>query len=233
MDSRNDEMDVGALYDWWSRHPRLLKVLYYIAFLGRESEFRQRAIEMLNLEPGETVFELGCGNGNSFPAIHGGIGRSGTLVGLDASRGMVQSARSRIRARNWENVNVVRGDVRRLPHLDGTFDAAYAAMSLSAVQEPKRAIEATMSALRPEGRLVVLDAQPFNRWPCRFLNPVLVRVATRATNWEPQVDLVDALRRAFETVEVATFNGGSIFIAYAQTKDVDEISNRSSSNGRG
>lgn len=221
MDSRNDETDVGALYDWWSRHPRLLNVLYDIAFLGRETEFRRRAIELLNLEPGETVLELGCGNGNSFPDIHRDIGRSGTLVGLDTSRGMVQSARNRINLRNWENVDVVRGDARRLPFIDGTFDAAYAAMSLSAVQEPEQAIEATMAAIRPGGRLVVLDAQPFERWPCRLLNPVLGRVSTLATNWKPQVDLVDALRREFETVDVATFNAGSILIASAQMKDVD------------
>lgn len=221
MDGRRDETDVGALYDWWSRHSRLLNVLYNVASLGREYEFRQRAIEELELEPGEIVLELGCGYGNSFPAIHRGIGRNGTLVGLDASRGMVQSARNRSRGGKWENVNVIRCDARRLPLADGTFDAAFAAMSLSAVQDPKRAIEATRTAIRPGGKFVVLDAQPFKRWPWRLLNPILTPIAARVTSWEPQVDLVDALRREFETVEVTTFNAGSIFIACAQTNDID------------
>ena len=89
-------------------------------------------------------------------------------------------------------------------------------MALSAVPNPERAIEATTDALRPGGRLVLLDAQPFQGWPWRRLNPLVVPVAEYATNWVPQVDLVAILRREFETVDVTTYNAGSILIARAR-----------------
>ena len=216
MDGTNDETRAGERYDWWSRHPRALEILYDVAFLGREATFRRRAMEALSLTSGERVLEVGCGNGNSFAAIHEAVGSTGTLVGMDASRGMVRSARNRIRDRGWGNVHVLRGDAQRPPLASGTFDAAYASMALSAVPNPERAIEATTDALRPGGRLVLLDAQPFQGWPWRRLNPLVVPVAEYATNWVPQVDLVAILRREFETVDVTTYNAGSILIARAR-----------------
>lgn len=203
-------------YDWWSRHPRALDVLYDLAFLGREDVVRGRALETLDVAPGERVLEVGCGTGNSFPAIREKIGRGGALVGLDASRGMVRSARTRIRARAWQNVHAVHGDARRLSFEAGTFDVAYASMSLSAVPDPEQAVEAIRTALRSGGRLVVLDARPFEQWPWRLLNRGIVPLARYATDWVPEVDLVATLRRRFAAVDVSTFNAGSIFIARAE-----------------
>ena len=78
----------GAVYDWWSRHPRALSALYDLAFLERERTFRRRALDRLNLSPGERALEVGCGNGNSFTALRDGVGDEGRVVGLNASRGM-------------------------------------------------------------------------------------------------------------------------------------------------
>lgn len=217
MTAGNDDASGHRLYDWWSRHPRLLQALYGAVFLGRESTFRRRTVRTLDLSPGERVLEVGCGTGNSFAALRAGVGSTGSVVGLDVSRGMVRSARVRIREAGWQNVHVVRGDARQPPVADEGFDAAYAAMSISAVPDPEQAIEATATTLRPGGRLVVLDARPLQQWPLRFANPIVVPLAERATNWVPRVDLVGCLRRQFETVDVTTFTAGAIVIARART----------------
>jgi len=205
----------GAVYDWWSRHPRALSALYDLAFFGRERTFRRRALDRLDLSAGERVLEVGCGNGNSFAALRDGVGEAGRVVGLDASRGMTVAARERTREADWESVRVVRGDAERLPVPRESFDAAYAAMSLSAVPSPVAAVEAVRDSLAPGGRFVVLDAQPFQWPPLRLLNPVLVPAFRAATDWVPEVDLVDALEEAFDTAAVETFNAGSIFVARA------------------
>lgn len=204
------------VYDWWSRHPRLLGGLYAGVFLGREASFRRRAIETLDPGAGEDVLEVGCGSGNSFESLRAGVGPGGSVVGLDVSEGMVRSARARIRDAGWTNVHVVLGDARRPPMPAERFDAAYATMSLSAVPDPERAIASTASVLRPGGRFVVLDARPFQRWPWRLANPVVVALAERATNWVPEVDLLAVLRREFESVEVASFTAGAIVIVHAK-----------------
>lgn len=218
MIGMNDDTSGHPLYDWWSRHPRLLDTLYAAVFLGRESTFRRLAIETLDLSPGERVLEVGCGNGNSFAALRAGVGSTGSVVGIDVSRGMGEAARARIREAGWRNVHAVRGDARQPPVADAGFDAAYAAMSISAVPDPERAIEASATALRDGGRMVVLDAQPFQEWPHSLANPLVVPLARRATNWVPQVDLVDVLRREFETVDVSTFTAGAIHVAHARTR---------------
>lgn len=211
-----DWAGMADVYDWWSRHPRALDVLYAFSFMGRERGLRRRSLEALAPARGERVLEIGSGTGRGFEPLRDAVGPNGSVVGVDASRGMVRSARDRVREAGWGNVHVVRADARRLPVPDGTFDAAYAAMSLSAVPDPAAAIAAARRSLRPGGRLVVLDARPFEGWPWRLANLVIVPLSRRLTDWVPEVDLPAALRREFETVEVTGFNAGTIFVARAE-----------------
>ena len=204
------------LYDWWSRHRGLFGRLYDVAFLGRESERRERAVEALSLDSGERVLELGCGPGNSFAALRTRVGSAGRVVGLDYSPGMARQARRRARERGWANVHVVRGDAGRPGIADGAFDAVYASMSLSAMPESDRAIEAAYRALRPGGRIVVLDAQPFQAFPWTLLNPVVVPLAKWATNWFPDTDIPAGIDDRFESARIVTFDGGVTFVATAR-----------------
>ncbi|WP_114578334.1 hypothetical protein [Saliphagus sp. LR7] len=86
----------GRLYGRWRPHPRALDLLYQMAFLGREDEFRQLAIDTLDLASGESVLEIGCDTGNSFDALQQAAGPDGTVVGLDTSRGMTYAASTQI-----------------------------------------------------------------------------------------------------------------------------------------
>lgn len=215
----NTETSDGALYDWWSRHPRALGALYAIAFVGREAEIRRRAVETLDASADERVIEIGCGRGTGFERIEADVGENGRIVGLDASTGMVCASRARVLRQAWERVDVVRGDAREPPFPSGVFDAAYAAMALSAVPDPERAVEGAADVLRPGGRFVVLDARPFREWPWRLVNPAVVPTAEYATNWVPDVDVVATLRREFDDVDVTEFNAGSMFVARASLDD--------------
>jgi demethylmenaquinone methyltransferase/2-methoxy-6-polyprenyl-1,4-benzoquinol methylase len=203
------------VYDHWSRVPGAFRLLYGFVFAGREGRFRARALDRLALAPGERVLEVGCGPGNSLAALREGVGPEGAVVALDASAGMCDRARER--AAEWSNVHVVRGDARRLPVRE--FDAAYASMSLSAVPDPDAAVAAVRDALRPGGRLVLLDARPFPRWPWTALNPLLVPVSKRLTDWVPEADLPGSLRRHFDRADVATYTAGSVLVGRGDRAD--------------
>jgi demethylmenaquinone methyltransferase/2-methoxy-6-polyprenyl-1,4-benzoquinol methylase len=211
------ERDSGrGVYDWWSRHPRLLDAFYTVVFFGREARIRRRAVEALDLAPGDRVLDLGCGNGPAFEPLRERVGSAGAVVGVDASEGMARRAAERVRERGWTNVHVVRGDATRLPLADGRFDAVHAAMSLSAMPDPVAAVAAAHDALRPGGRLSVLDARPFQHWPMRALNLVLVPLFRATTNWAPDASLPAAIERRFADPTVTDFTDGTLFVAAAR-----------------
>ncbi|WP_273838588.1 methyltransferase domain-containing protein [Halococcus sp. PRR34] len=205
-----------SIYNWWSRHQRLFDRLYDVAFLGRESELRGRAVESLDLGSDDRVLELGCGPGNSFEALSTRVGSRGEVVGVDYTHGMVERAAERVRKVGWENVHSVRGDSGRLGVDDEAFDVVYAAMTLSAMPNPAGALDAAYQALRPGGRIVVLDAQPFQKLPWTLLNTVVVPLSKYTTNWFPEKNIPTALDSRFASTTVTAFNGGTIFIATAR-----------------
>lgn len=204
------------LYDWWSRHSGAQRFLYGLAFFGREGTFRRRGVEALALDPGERVLELGCGPGTNFDALRDAVGPTGAVVGVDYSAGMVARARETVRDAGWANVHVVRADAAALP-VAGPFDAAYAAMSLTAMPDVTAALREAAATLRPGGRIAVLDAGQFQRFPLTLLNPLTDRLFTLTTNWNPEQDVPSALDSAFHESAVTRYNGGTILVGTART----------------
>jgi phosphatidylethanolamine/phosphatidyl-N-methylethanolamine N-methyltransferase len=201
------------LYDWWSRHDRAFDLLYDLAFLGGEQSFRKRSVEALALDAGDSVLELGCGPGNSFAALRDQVGETGRVVGVDYSAGMVGRAKRRVRQEGWENVDVVRGDATTLGIEPGSFDAVYAAMSLTAMPDPDAAIREAFTVLQNGGRIAVLDAQPFQEFPWTVLNSLIVPVSKWTTNWNVDTDVQQVLRETFDSVSISDTNGGTVFVA--------------------
>lgn len=219
MDSSGSEG--RRLYDRWSQHPNLLRLLYTVVFLGRNRGLRLRSIDRLGLDPGDRVLELGCGTGNAFAALRRAVGPEGQVIGVDYSEGMTEGAADRIGSAGWENVHVVRADAAHPPVASERFEAVYLAMSLSAMPDVEAVLAAAHDCLRDGGRLVVLDARPFQHWPWRVLNPAVVPLAKRLTNWFPTVDIPALLDRRFDTTTLWDHHGGSIYIARALRGDPD------------
>ena len=204
------------LYDWWSRHPTALRVLYGVVFFGRERRFRQRSVQRLDLSPGDRVIELGCGRGNSLARLREAVGPDGTVIGVDYSSGMTRAASERVERAGWDNVHVVRADAGTLPVAPDSVDAAYAAMSLTAMPDAAGVTRAASEAIRPGGRFGLLDARPFQHWPWQLLNPIVVPVSKALTDWHPETDPIDALAVSFDEVRVTTDTGGAIVLAHAR-----------------
>lgn len=223
----SDTRDGRGLYDWWSRHRGLLGLLYGLVFLGRSRRFRRRSVDALGLEPGQRVLELGCGSGNTFGLLRDQVGETGQVLGVDYSRGMTTQATDRIHGAGWRNVQVIRGDATRLGLRAESVDAVYLAMSLSAMPDVEAVLRGADRCLRDGGRIVVLDARPFQYWPWRLLNPVIVPLARRLTNWFPEIDIPASLRRQFPAVSVRDWHGGSVYIAKASTDRTGTADGRS------
>jgi demethylmenaquinone methyltransferase/2-methoxy-6-polyprenyl-1,4-benzoquinol methylase len=203
------------LYDWWSRHGELLDGLYDAVFLGRQAQLRAKSVDALALSPGDTVLELGCGDGRSLHRLRTRVGPRGRVVALDYSEGMARRTSELVREAGWANVHVLRADASRLP-LAGPVDAVYASMAASAMADPDAVAREARRLLRSGGRMAVLDARPFGE-PWTALNRVVVPVSRWATDWNPDADVTGALAAGFGEVDLDTHVWGTVFVASART----------------
>lgn len=206
------------VYDWWSRHGGLLRRLYDVVFLGRQSKLRAETVDALALSPGDSVLDVGCGDGINFPRLRADVGPSGRVVGLDYSAGMVAQARERVRTAGWENADVLRGDAQQAGVVADAFDAVVSTMAVSAMPEPERVAREAARALRSGGRIALLDARPFPRLPWSLTNPIVERLSAWATDWRPEVDVIGALETTFGEVSVSEYVDGAVFVAVARNE---------------
>jgi demethylmenaquinone methyltransferase/2-methoxy-6-polyprenyl-1,4-benzoquinol methylase len=110
----------------------------------------------------------------------------------------------------------VRADATHSPVADGRVDAAVATLALTAIPDAEAAAREVRRALAPDGRFAVMDAtlgRDDHPIAARLLGPVYRRVA----DWNPEVDVLEALRAAFGDVEVvARHDAGTTVVALAR-----------------
>jgi SAM-dependent methyltransferase len=84
------------------------------AYDSRTSAFdtyRRKLVDLLPLQRGDVVLDIGCGTGLCFEQVRGRVGAEGVIVGVDASRDMLSVAAARVAARGWTNVVLVQAPV--------------------------------------------------------------------------------------------------------------------------
>jgi ubiquinone/menaquinone biosynthesis C-methylase UbiE/DNA-binding transcriptional ArsR family regulator len=107
------------------------------------------------LEPTLELGDLGCGTGQTTAALAPYVGRA---IAVDRSGEMLQAARKRLR--DFNNVDVRRGELEALPIDAGELDAAIMMLVLHHVPDPAAALTEAARVLKPRGRLVVCDMLP-------------------------------------------------------------------------
>ena len=100
-------------------------------------------LSMLDAKPGETILDLGCGDG----ALTERIASTGAEVtGCDADTSMLAAARER-------GLKTVEADMRSLP-FQGEFDAVFSNAALHWVTDQASVIRGIHRSLKPGGRFV-------------------------------------------------------------------------------
>lgn len=109
----------------------------------------------LRVRPGERVLDAGCGVGR--PALRVASATGAQVLGVTISQEQVTRARELAReAGQEESVRFEHGDVMRLPHPAGSFDAVLAFESIVHMDRLTALREMTR-VLRPGGRIVLTD----------------------------------------------------------------------------
>jgi SAM-dependent methyltransferase len=126
--------------------------------------YKARSLELLRLEHGQRVLEIGCGAGDDAAAIAARIGPYGLCVGADLSATMVAQARDRHPSLRLE---FMRADCRRLPYRDGSFHSCRIDRVLHALDDAQGPLAEAARVTRPGGRLVVSEPD----WNTLALSP--------------------------------------------------------------
>ncbi len=101
------------------------------------------------------IADLGCGTGK-WLAANRRVGIPSHVIGLDLSRGMLQVARRRL-----PGVPLVQGDWPHLPLADRSVDFLRSTFSYHFVADKRAMLREAHRALRPHGRLVITDIDPW------------------------------------------------------------------------
>ena len=127
-------------------------------------DFYGRAVRALDLQPGETAVDLGCGTGPNLPHLVEAVGPTGRVVAVDLSPGMLAQARQRVERHGWANVELVEADVRDFSFPE-TLHGVVGLFALEMVPEHDAVIARAVRALVPGRRIAVGGLRRPERWP--------------------------------------------------------------------
>ncbi|MEE9913887.1 MAG: methyltransferase domain-containing protein [Deltaproteobacteria bacterium] len=139
-------------------------------------EYKTKSYDLLDLKPGMTILEAGCGLGDDAFRMAGRIMPGGKVIGLDASEAMIAKAKLNANAALLP-VQFLVGDVKALPFPDGSIARCRIDRVLQHIPQPEQAIAELFRVLEPGGLLLAYD----NDWEA-------FSIASSASNITPVIE---------------------------------------------
>lgn len=126
--------------------------------LGLHRAWKRFAVEISGVRRGQRVLDLASGTGDLAKRFVNVVGDVGVVVLADINTGMLRNARSRLVDKGFlGNVAYVQVDAEALPFPDDWFDCICIAFGLRNVSQKGRALRAMYRALRPSGKVLILE----------------------------------------------------------------------------
>ena len=122
-----------------------------------------RLAELVRIGSGDRVLDVGTGTGLIPFALAGSSAPPASIVGIDLSAGMIETARRRLRDEPGSDARIrfERMDAEQLDLPNDDFDVALSGFALTHVPRPELALREMFRVLRPGGRLgVALGSRP-------------------------------------------------------------------------
>jgi arsenite methyltransferase len=161
---------------------------------------RKRTIALLQLQPGDTVLDVGAGTGLSYGLLREAVGSTGRVLAFEQSPAMFAQAQARVQREGWANVwhTCTSAETVRLPQ---QVDAILFNYTHDILRTPE-ALANIMHYAKPGARIAIAGVKFFPWWtgPLNLLawaknHPYNVKAADLWAPWDIVQTYCDKLER--------------------------------------
>jgi demethylmenaquinone methyltransferase / 2-methoxy-6-polyprenyl-1,4-benzoquinol methylase len=143
------EPQVRAMFD---RIAGFYDVMNTVMTAGLHHRWRARAADLAALGAGDSALDVACGTGDLAIELSRRVGGDGEVIGSDFAQEMLERARVKGPALQWEL-----GNALDLPYAANRFDAATVGFGARNFSDLDRGLAEMARVVKPGGRVVVLE----------------------------------------------------------------------------
>ena len=157
---------------------------------------------LAQLQPGETVLDLGSGGGIDVLLSAKRVGPAGKAYGLDMTDEMLALARENQKKAGAENVEFLKGTIENIPLPDNSVDVIISNCVINLSGDKDRVLREAFRVLKPGGRLAISDVVVRGEVPAEIRKSVELWVGCVAGALE-EYEYRDKLFTAgFESIDI-------------------------------
>ncbi len=157
---------------------------------------------LANLNPGETVLDLGSGGGIDVLLSARRVGPTGKAYGLDMTEEMLALANENQRKAGIDNVEFLKGEIEHIPLPDNSVDVIISNCVINLSGDKNRVLREAFRVLKPGGRFAVSDVVVHGKVPEDVRRNMLLWVGCIAGALEDYQYVAKLARAGFDDIDI-------------------------------
>jgi demethylmenaquinone methyltransferase/2-methoxy-6-polyprenyl-1,4-benzoquinol methylase/phosphoethanolamine N-methyltransferase len=151
------ETDGHTIHTWAKYYDLVVSILS----LGRERKFREATLELITIEPGMNILDVGCGTGSLTIASKQKQGDDGEVVGIDPSSNMVDLARRKAEKTGLQ-IDFRVGVIENLVFEAERFDLVLSSLMMHHLTSELKelGLREVHRVLKPGGKILIVELDP-------------------------------------------------------------------------